>query len=81
MTSPTPFAAGATVADVGEFGLVREFTGRVAQGERVYVGPGDDAALLRAPRGHVGVSTDLLGEGRHFVAPRHVIAIVSSACV
>jgi thiamine-monophosphate kinase len=66
MTSPTPIAAGATVADVGEFGLVREFAGRFEQGERVYVGPGDDAAVLRAPKGHVVVSTDLLVEGRHF---------------
>jgi thiamine-monophosphate kinase len=66
MTSPTPFAAGATVADVGEFGLVREFAGRFDQSERVYVGPGDDAAVVRAPKGHVVVSTDLLVEGRHF---------------
>jgi len=66
MTSPTPIAAGATVADVGEFGLVREFVSRFEQGERVYVGPGDDAAVLRAPKGHVVVSTDLLVEGRHF---------------
>lgn len=66
MTSPTPIAAGATVADVGEFGLVREFARRFEQGPTVYVGPGDDAAVLRAPRGHVVVSTDLLVEGRHF---------------
>jgi thiamine-monophosphate kinase len=62
----SPIAAAATVADVGEFGLVREFSGRFAQGPQVYVGPGDDAAVLRAPRGHVVVSTDLLVEGRHF---------------
>ena len=66
MTSPTPIAAGATVSDVGEFGLLREFAGRFDQGPQVYVGPGDDAAVLRAPKGHVVVSTDLLVEGRHF---------------
>jgi thiamine-monophosphate kinase len=66
MTSPTPIAAGATVADVGEFGLLHELTGRFEQGPHVYVGPGDDAAVLRTPRGHVVVSTDLLVEGRHF---------------
>jgi thiamine-monophosphate kinase len=66
MTSPTPIAAGATVADVGEFGLIRELTDRFRQGSQVYVGPGDDAAVLRAPKGHVVVSTDLLVEGRHF---------------
>ena len=32
----------------------------------MYVGPGDDAAVLRTPKGHVVVSTDLLVEGRHF---------------
>jgi thiamine-monophosphate kinase len=32
----------------------------------VYVGPGDDAAVLRTPKGHVVVSTDLMVEGRHF---------------
>ncbi len=30
------------------------------------LGPGDDAAVLRAPDGRVVVSTDLLIEGRHF---------------
>lgn len=66
MTSPTPIAAGATVADVGEFGLIAELTARFEQGSQVYVGPGDDGAVLRAPKGHVVVSTDLLVEGRHF---------------
>jgi len=32
----------------------------------VLVGPGDDAAVLRAPDGRVVVTTDLLIEGRHF---------------
>ena len=66
MTSPTPIAAGATVSDLGEFGLIREFAGRFEQGPRTFVGPGDDAAVIRAPKGHVVVSTDLLVEGRHF---------------
>ncbi|MFL6109450.1 MAG: thiamine-phosphate kinase [Marmoricola sp.] len=73
MTAPTPSssgpgqpAPGATVADVGEFGLIAEITGRFEQGTASYVGPGDDGAVLRAPRGHVVVSTDLLVENRHF---------------
>jgi thiamine-monophosphate kinase len=66
MTSPTPVQAGATVADLGEFGLVGAFVRRFEQGPSVYVGPGDDAAVLRTPKGHVVVSTDLLVEGRHF---------------
>ena len=66
-TSPgEPFASGATLADAGEFGLVSALTGRFGQGSHVYVGPGDDAAVLRTPKGHVVVSTDLMVEGRHF---------------
>jgi len=56
----------ATLADVGEFGLIAELAGLFPQGEHVLVGPGDDAAVLRVRTGHVVVSTDLLVEGRHF---------------
>ena len=66
MTPQEPFAADATLADAGEFGLISVLTGRFAQDSHVYVGPGDDAAVLRTPKGHVVVSTDLLVEGRHF---------------
>lgn len=66
MTSASPFPPGASVADVGEFGLIGEFVHRFEQGPAVFVGPGDDGAVLRAPKGHVVVSTDLLVENRHF---------------
>lgn len=66
MTSSEPFARDATLADVGEFGLIAALSRRFEQGSQVYVGPGDDAAVLRTPKGHVVVSTDLLVEGRHF---------------
>jgi thiamine-monophosphate kinase len=66
MTPKEPFAADATLADAGEFGLISVLTGRFGQDAHVYVGPGDDAAVLRTPKGHVVVSTDLLVEGRHF---------------
>src|SRR3954452_24284829 len=56
----------ATLADIGEFGLIAELVGLFPQGEHVLVGPGDDAAVLRVRTGHVVVSTDLLVEGRHF---------------
>jgi thiamine-monophosphate kinase len=56
----------ATLADVGEFGLIAELVGLFRQGEQVLVGPGDDAAVLRVRTGHVVVSTDLMVEGRHF---------------
>jgi thiamine-monophosphate kinase len=66
MTPSEPFAPDATLADVGEFGLIAVLGGRFEQGAHVFVGPGDDAAVLRTPKGHVVVSTDLLVEGRHF---------------
>ncbi len=65
-SSSGPFTAGATLADAGEFGLIEALTGRFGQGAHVFVGPGDDAAVLRTPKGHVVVSTDLMVEGRHF---------------
>lgn len=61
-----PFPPEATLADVGEFGLIEELTPLFAKGDQVLVGPGDDAAVLRIRQGHVVVSTDLLIEGRHF---------------
>ncbi|WP_183100383.1 thiamine-phosphate kinase, partial [Nocardioides pelophilus] len=62
-------APDATLADLGEFGLidhVARIVADVAPGEDVLVGPGDDAAVLRVRKGHVLVSTDLMIEGRHF---------------
>lgn len=61
-----PFPPDATLADVGEFGLIAELTSLFPQGEHVLVGPGDDAAVLRVRTGHVVVSTDMVVEGRHF---------------
>ncbi|MGY2704265.1 thiamine-monophosphate kinase [Nocardioides sp. HB32] len=61
-----PIPPDATLADVGEFGLIAELVGLFPQGEQVIVGPGDDAAVLRVRTGHVVVSTDLVVEGRHF---------------
>ena len=55
-----------TVGDLGEFGLVRAVTERLASQVDVLLGPGDDAAVLAAPDGRVVVSTDVLVEGRHF---------------
>jgi thiamine-monophosphate kinase len=60
------FPPDATLADAGEFGLIRALTEVFEQGEQVLIGPGDDAAVLRVRNGHVVVSTDLMVEGRHF---------------
>jgi thiamine-monophosphate kinase len=55
-----------TVADLGEFGLIRRITTALAPAESALVGPGDDAAVLSCPDGRVVASTDLLIENRHF---------------
>lgn len=66
MPSNAPSLSGRTLADVGEFPLIEALSGVFDQGSQVFLGPGDDAAVLRTPRGHVVVSTDLLVEQRHF---------------
>ena len=56
----------ATLADVGEFGLIRALADLFPQGDQVLLGPGDDAAVLACPDGRVLVSTDLHVDTRHF---------------
>jgi thiamine-monophosphate kinase len=56
----------ATLADLGEFGLVRALADLFPQGPQVLLGPGDDAAELSFPDGRVLVSTDLHVDTRHF---------------
>src|SRR3954447_4743585 len=57
------------VGDLGEFGLIARITARLAAAgpsPAVLLGPGDDAAVLRASDGRVTVTTDVLVEGVHF---------------
>ena len=55
-----------TVSEVGEFGLIARVTAGLTPAPTTLLGPGDDAAILRAPDGRVVVSTDLFIEHRHF---------------
>ena len=57
-------------APPGEFELIRAFTRALPlRGEGVLVGVGDDAAVLRPPRGEDLVATvDAVVEGVHFDA-------------
>ena len=70
--SPPPLQPGApvpetaTVRQIGEFGLIEGLRQRFTQGPHVFLGPGDDAAVVRTSAGHAVISTDLLVEGQHF---------------
>lgn len=55
-----------TIADLGEFGLIARVTARFPPTRDVILGPGDDAAVLRAADGRLVATTDLLVEDRHF---------------
>jgi thiamine-monophosphate kinase len=55
-----------SVAKAGEFGLIARVTARLPAGPATVLGPGDDAAVVKAADGRVVVSTDVLVEGRHF---------------
>ena len=59
-------AGSGTVGERGEFALIADLAARLPQGEPVLLGPGDDAAVLRASDGRVVATTDLLVDGRHF---------------
>jgi thiamine-monophosphate kinase len=61
-----PPGKGMTVADLGEFGLIRRVTESRRQPAGTLLGPGDDAAVVAAPDGRVVASTDVLVEGVHF---------------
>jgi thiamine-monophosphate kinase len=57
-----------SIADEGEFGLIRRVLARLGPVPTpgVLLGPGDDAAVVAAPDGRVVASTDLMVENRHF---------------
>jgi thiamine-monophosphate kinase len=66
MTPLQPPPPGTTLADLGEFGVLRAMTPLFEQGADVVLGPGDDAAVVAVAGGRVVVSTDVLVDGRHF---------------
>src|SRR5262245_49816228 len=52
--------------DLGEHRWLARLLRTLPRGQGVVVGPGDDAAVLRAPRRGLLVTVDTLVEGRHF---------------
>jgi thiamine-monophosphate kinase len=70
VTRPRPLVPRSDPADtvrvVGEFGVIARVLARAGTAAVAEVGPGDDAAVLRAPDGRVVATTDVLVEGRHF---------------
>lgn len=67
-TTPAARAGEAVISigELGEFGFIARITAGLPDGAQVLLGPGDDAALLRAPDGRVVATTDMYVEGRHF---------------
>lgn len=59
-------ASPATVAELGETGLLAVITPLLPASPVQMVGNGDDCAVLAAPDGRYVVSTDVLVEGHHF---------------
>lgn len=56
-----------SLADLGEWGLIRALASRMPQGSFASVGIGDDSAVVATPSGSVVAAVDLLLEGRHFL--------------
>ncbi len=55
------------LSELGEFGLIDHLTKNIIlKNESTIMGVGDDAAVLKAGKSHLLVSTDLLTEGIHF---------------
>jgi thiamine-monophosphate kinase len=54
------------LGDTGEFGVISRLTAGRVPGADIELGPGDDAAVVRAPDSRVLVSTDMLVQDRHF---------------
>jgi thiamine-monophosphate kinase len=55
-----------TLAELGEFGLIASVTAGLPPLPHGWVGPGDDAAVLRLGSGDLVATCDLLVENRHF---------------
>ena len=56
------------VRDLGEFGLIERLRKAIGDGgERLVLGPGDDAAVWRSGDGYTIATTDTLVAGVHFL--------------
>jgi thiamine-monophosphate kinase len=54
------------LGSLGEFGLIDKIRALLPQGPDVVLGPGDDAAIVKALDGYVVATTDMAIEGIHF---------------
>ena len=60
-------AAGPTLAELGEDGLLSVIFPLLPGGPGVLIGPGDDTALLSTPGGSVLATTDAMVRGRDWL--------------
>jgi len=54
------------IGSLGEFGLIAKIKGLLPQGPDIVLGPGDDAAIIKASDGLVVATTDMAVEDIHF---------------
>jgi thiamine-monophosphate kinase len=59
-------AGGQTVAELGEFEVIRRITEGRRAAHGIVLGPGDDAAVITASDGRVVATTDVLVQNVHF---------------
>lgn len=62
--------------DVGERGVIRRLAAQLSGGDDIVVGVGDDAAVVRGGDGyHLLLTSDGVGEGRHFRPGEDPVAV------
>ena len=60
----------------GESGLLARMLPHLSTDDRIEVGPGDDAAVVRLPSTRMVVTTDTLVEGFDFLLPIYFLGLV-----
>ncbi len=65
-----------SLAEVGEFGFLRQILPKLPRDSRMVVGPGDDCAVVRSPGSRLLLTTDAVVDGVHFrrawMTPRQI---------
>ncbi len=66
IAAPAPLPSNQTLADLSEGEVLARIFPRLPDADAQLIGPGDDAAVLRAPDGRYVVTTDMMIQGPDF---------------